>query len=168
MTNSDDVTEVNVIIEISQNSGEVKYETNENNTLVVNRFLPTSMRYPCNYGFIPHTHASDNDSLDALVITRYAVMPGAMIRTKIIGVLEMTDEDGEDNKILCVPSSKIDSYYADIKDYIDIPFIELQRITHFFQHYKDLESEKNKYIKIGKWLHKEQAEAILRQAIQNS
>lgn len=146
--------EINVVIEISCNSGPVKYEIEEN-ILYVDRFLAVSMNYPCNYGFIPNIIGGDGDPLDALVITRFPIVPGAVVKTKLIGMLIMEDEKGQDEKILAVPIESIDPYYNLINNHSDLPEIQLQQIEHFFTKYKDL--EKNKFVKILGWANKEEA-----------
>lgn len=140
----------NVIIEIPANAGSVKYEFNkEAGLLSVDRFMPTPMHYPCNYGFIPNTLADDGDPVDVLVITPYDIQPGCLIRCRAIGVLKMKDEAGEDSKILALPIEKICLQFSDVQSLNDIPKIILDGIVHFFEHYKDLEP--NKWVKVSGW-----------------
>lgn len=142
--------EVNVIIEIPMNSSPVKYEVDKNSgALFVDRFLSTSMSYPANYGYIPETLSDDGDPVDVLVLTPTPVTYGAVIRSRVIGMLKMTDESGEDAKLLAVPVSKLCGDYNAIKTYEDLPLSFLQSIEHFFSHYKDL--EKDKWVKISGW-----------------
>ena len=137
---------VNVIIEVSANSN-VKYEMDkESGALMVDRFLHTPMFYPANYGFLPHTLADDGDPLDALVITRFKLQEGSVIKAKPVGVLIMEDEKGMDEKIICVPSNKLDKAYENVNDVKDLPEQVLAEIKHFFEHYKDL--EKGKWVKV--------------------
>ncbi|AFZ83531.1 inorganic pyrophosphatase [Candidatus Kinetoplastibacterium blastocrithidii TCC012E] len=142
--------EFNVIIEISMNSMPVKYEVDkETGAIFVDRFILTSMNYPCNYGYIPGTLSKDGDPSDVLVITPFPVQAGSVIRCRAIGMLEMEDESGVDAKILALPISKIYATYSNISSYIDLPENEIRRIQHFFEHYKDL--EKGKWVKVKGW-----------------
>jgi inorganic pyrophosphatase len=153
--------DINVVIEIPANSDPVKYEVEKKSgLLMVDRFVGTSMCYPCNYGFVPQTLSEDGDPVDVLVITPFPLYPGALIRARPIGMLRMTDESGPDAKILAVPVSKLTSRYDHVKTPADLGQDFLAIIEHFFQHYKDL--EKNKWVKIDGWesLAKAQAEII--------
>lgn len=142
--------DLNVIIEIPANAAPVKYEVDkEMDALLVDRFMATPMFYPANYGFIPHTLADDGDALDALVITPYPVAVGSIIRARPVGILNMTDEAGEDAKLICVPHPKLTSLYDDIQEVTDLPELLRQQITHFFEKYKDL--EKGKWAKVESW-----------------
>src|SRR5881398_2793872 len=142
--------EVNVIIEVPVAGEPIKYEMDkEAGTLVVDRFLYTAMRYPGNYGFIPHTLSNDGDPCDVLVANTRAIVPGAVISVRPVGVLLMEDEAGGDEKILAVPSSKLTQRYDKVKNFSDLPDITLQQIQHFFEHYKDLEPGKR--VKVLKW-----------------
>ncbi|MBQ4874635.1 MAG: inorganic diphosphatase [Rickettsiaceae bacterium H1] len=142
--------EVNAVIDIAANSTPIKYEINEETgVLTIDRFLPVSMHYPCNYGFIPHTKGGDGDYIDVLVITRYPLLPQSVISVRPIGILIMEDEGGKDVKILSVPITKIDCYYESILNYSDLPQLQIKQIEHFFTRYKDL--EKDKYVKITGW-----------------
>jgi len=142
--------DINVIIEIPSHSDPVKYEVDKDSgALFVDRFMGTAMHYPCNYGYVPHTLSDDGDPVDVLVITPIPLMHGSVIRCRPIGVLKMTDEAGEDAKVLAVPYSKLTPLYNDVKSYKDIPEITLNQISHFFEHYKDLEA--GKWVKIEGW-----------------
>jgi len=142
--------EVNVIIEIPMGGEPIKYEVDKDSgALFVDRILGTSMRYPCNYGYIPHTLCGDGDPADVLVFMNRQLMPGSVVACRPIGILKMTDESGEDAKILAVPVSSITTYYDEVSDVEDLPEIKLQQISHFFEHYKDL--EKGKWVKIEGW-----------------
>ena len=141
--------EVNVVVEVSQNSSPVKYEISEEGALFVDRFLPTSMYYPCNYGFIPCTVAGDGDPVDVLVLTRFPVAPRAVIKSRPIGILMMHDEKGEDVKVLAVPALSVDLYYEKVENYSDLPRSFLDSISHFFSFYKKL--EKGKFASVGEW-----------------
>lgn len=142
--------EVNVIIEIPAQSDPVKYEMDKvSGALFVDRFIATGMRYPCNYGYIPHTLAEDGDPADVLVICPFPVMFGAVIRVKPIGILHMEDESGFDNKILAVPIGKIAQHYENVHEKEDVDAILLAQIQHFFEHYKKLEP--GKWVKITGW-----------------
>ncbi|MBD0391840.1 inorganic diphosphatase [Wolbachia endosymbiont of Pentalonia nigronervosa] len=153
-------SKVNVIIEISAGSEPIKYEFNkELGLLQVDRFLFTSMTYPCNYGFIPNTKADDDDPVDVLVLTQFPLASGVLISVRPVGALLTADEKGQDEKILAVPVSSVDSYYDNIKNYSDLPQILLDKIVHFFSHYKDL--EKGKTVTVGKWVSAEEAQEII-------
>jgi len=156
--------EVNVIIEIPQGGHPVKYELDkESGAMYVDRFIHTSMVYPSNYGFIPHTLSDDGDPCDVLVVGQSPVIPGAVIRSRPIGALLMEDESGFDEKILAVPVDKLHPFYSKIKSYEDLPEILCEQIAHFFQHYKDL--EKGKWVKIVKWVGPKEAEKIIADGI---
>ena len=151
--------DVNVIIEVSANSN-VKYEMDkESGALVVDRFLHTSMFYPANYGFLPHTLADDGDPLDALVITRWKLQEGSVIKSRPVGVLIMEDEKGMDEKIICVPAKKLDKSFENINDISDLPEQTIAEIKHFFEHYKDL--EKGKWVKVSNVEGAERAKEII-------
>ncbi len=148
---------VNVIIEIprgSQNKYEYDHETD---SIVLDRHLVVSMGYPAEYGFIPHTLGGDGDPLDALVLTEYPTFPGVTIASKILGMCVMTDEKGEDAKLLAVPT--YDKRWKTATDIGDVPTEILDRISHFFRVYKDL--EEGKWVKVDRWAGREEAEAEL-------
>lgn len=156
--------DVNVIVEIPQGSAPVKYELDkESGALFVDRFLHTAMFYPGNYGFIPHTRAQDGDPIDVLVLGPIAVIPGAVVRCRPVGVLLMEDEAGTDEKILAVPVDAVHSLYADVHSYQDLPAILREQIGHFFLHYKDLEREK--WVKLSRWGDAGEAADIIMTAI---
>ena len=135
--------DVNVLIEIPIGGEPIKYELNkEAGILVVDRFLHTSMRYPGNYGFIPHTLSDDGDPCDVIVANTSAIVPGALMNCRIVGVLFMRDEAGFDEKIVAVPSTRLTKRYQKIENYTDLPEITLRQFEQFFAHYKDLEPGK--------------------------
>ncbi len=153
--------EINVIIDISANSTPIKYQIDEENGfLAVDRFIPVSMHYPCNYGFIPHIKGGDGDYMDVLVITRYPIVPQSVIAVRPVGVLVMSDEEGEDVKILSVPTVKVDPYYEHVKNYTDLPSIQIKQIEHFFTRYKDLESDK--HVNIEGWKDADFAKSLIK------
>ena len=136
--------DIYVVIEIPQGSG-IKYEVDkESGAVFVDRFLYTAMYYPFNYGFIPNTLAEDGDPTDVLVISSEPVVPGSVIRSRPIGMLEMEDEEGIDTKVIAVPVSKLDKTFDNVKTVEDLPEAILNKIKHFFEHYKELEP--------GKWV----------------
>ncbi len=142
--------EINVIIEIPLNGDPIKYEVDKDSgAIFVDRMLGTAMHYPCNYGYVPHTLCGDGDPVDVLVIMPLALIPGSVIRCRPIGVLQMTDESGEDAKVVAVPVDKITPLYSKVESVRDLPEITLNQIAHFFEHYKDLES--GKWVKIEGW-----------------
>jgi inorganic pyrophosphatase len=158
--------EVNVIIEVPTGGEPIKYEFDkEIGALVVDRFLYTPMRYPGNYGFIPNTLSGDGDPCDVLVANTRALIPGALIRVRPIGVLIMQDEAGPDEKILAVPAPQLTKRYAHVFEAHDLPAITLQQIEHFFAHYKDLEEEK--WVKILRWGDAAEARQMIQQAFEN-
>lgn len=159
--------EVNVIIEIPMNSDPVKYEFDKDaGAIIVDRFLQVAMHYPCNYGFIPHTLSGDGDPADVMVICQYPIVPGAVIACRPVGVLLMEDESGQDEKIIAVPTDKLDPSYSHIKSINDISDIMKGRINHFFESYKKL--DKNKWVKIIGWEDKEKAEQLILEAIERA
>jgi inorganic pyrophosphatase len=142
--------DINVIIEIPAHSDPVKYEVDkETGAMFVDRFMATAMFYPCNYGYVPHTLSEDGDPVDVLVVTPHALISGAVVRVRPVGVLKMSDESGIDAKVLAVPVTKLTDRYAHINDIEDVPPSLLNQIAHFFEHYKDL--EKGKWVKIEGW-----------------
>ena len=158
--------DVNVIIEVPIGGEPIKYEMDkEAGTLVVDRFLYTAMRYPGNYGFIPHTLSEDGDPCDVLVANTRAIVPGAVMSVRPVGVLLMEDEAGGDEKIIAVPTSKLTQRYDKVKNYNDLPDITLQQIQHFFEHYKDLEN--GKWVKIQGWEGPESAREEIRVGMKN-
>ena len=157
--------EVNVIVEVPVGGEPVKYEMDkEAGTLVVDRFLYTSMRYPGNYGFIPHTLSDDGDPCDVLIANQRALIPGAVVAVRPIGVLKMQDEAGGDEKIIAVPVPKLTRRYEDVFNYTDLPDITNKQIEHFFVHYKDLEP--GKWTKVLGWGDAEEARQLINEAIQ--
>ena len=156
--------DINVIIEVPVGGEPIKYEMDkESGALFVDRYLYTSMRYPGNYGFVPNTLSDDGDPVDVMVASTRAITPGAVINCRPIGVLKMSDEAGGDEKILAVPTSKLTRRYETVKNYNDLPQITLDQIQHFFEHYKDLESEK--WVKVDGWGDAEEAKRIIQEAI---
>lgn len=158
--------EVNVIIEIAMGGEPIKYEIDKDSgAIFVDRILGTSMRYPCNYGYVPHTLCGDGDAADVLVLLPHPLMPGSVVKCRPIGVLKMTDESGEDAKIIAVPVQKISQLYNDVTDIKDIPEITLKQISHFFERYKDLES--GKWVKVDGWEGVDAAKKELLDAVKN-
>ncbi|WP_439542961.1 inorganic diphosphatase [Hyphomicrobium sp.] len=156
--------DINVIIEVPVGGEPIKYEMDKaSGTLIVDRFLYTPMRYPGNYGFVPHTLSDDGDPIDVLVCNTRTIVPGAVINCRPIGVLVMEDEGGGDEKILAVPSSKVSQRYDKVKNYTDMPAISMQQVEHFFAHYKDLEP--GKWAKIDHWGDAEEARRLISEAI---
>jgi inorganic pyrophosphatase len=146
----DPPNEINAIVEVPVGGEPIKYEMDkEAGTLVVDRFLYTSMRYPGNYGFIPHTLSGDGDPLDVLIANQRAIVPGAVIAVRPIGVFLMQDEAGVDEKIVAVPVSRLTRRYDQIQEYKNLPEITVKQIEHFFAHYKDLEDRK--WVKVIGW-----------------
>jgi inorganic pyrophosphatase len=154
----------NVIIEIPMNADPIKYEVDkETGALFVDRFLSTAMHYPCNYGYIPRTLSGDGDPVDVLVIAPLPIVPGAVVRCRTLGMLQMEDEAGEDTKLLAVPIDKLSSLYHRVQDIRDLPEIRLAKIAHFFEHYKDL--ERGKWVKVKGWVGPEEAKREIMEGI---
>jgi inorganic pyrophosphatase len=152
--------EINVIIEIPKDAEPVKYEVDKaSGAIFVDRILSTPMRYPCNYGYVPHTLCGDGDPADVLVILPLPLIPGSVIRCRPVGVLKMSDEAGSDEKLLAVPVDKVFAGYAHIDDIGKVSPHWCERIGHFFEHYKDL--EKGKWVKLDGWGGAEEAKQIL-------
>lgn len=159
--------EVNVIVEVPVGGEPIKYEMDKaSGTLVVDRFLYTSMRYPGNYGFIPHTLSDDGDPCDVLIANQRSIVPGAIVAVRPVGVLRMQDEAGGDEKIVAVPVPRLTRRYEKVLNYTDLPEITLQQIEHFFQHYKDLET--TKWVKVLGWGDAREAEEMILQSIERA
>ncbi|MEN3386491.1 MAG: inorganic pyrophosphatase [Hyphomicrobiales bacterium] len=157
--------DVNVIVEVPIGGEPIKYEMDKAaGTLVVDRFLHTPMRYPGNYGFVPHTLSDDGDPIDVLVANTRPIVPGAVINVRPIGVLKMDDEAGGDEKIIAVPVPKLTKRYEHVVNYTDMPDITLQQIRHFFEHYKDLEP--GKWVKVVGWGDAQEAKKLIAEAIE--
>jgi inorganic pyrophosphatase len=153
--------DINVIIEIPSHSDPVKYEVDkETGALFVDRFMNTAMFYPCNYGYVPHTLSDDGDPVDVLVVSPYALISGSVVQCRPVGMLKMTDESGEDAKIIAVPHDKM---YDDIADVSDLSPRLLDQLAHFFEHYKDL--EKTKWVKIEGWVGIDEAKAEIMDSV---
>jgi inorganic pyrophosphatase len=156
--------DINVFIEIPQGGLPVKYELDKKTgVLFVNRFLHTTMFYPGNYGFIPRTLALDGDPVDVLVVSQAAVVPGAVVPSRPVGVLLMEDENGPDEKIVAVPVDRLNPYFSGIKTHEDLPTILRDQISHFFRHYKDL--EEGKWVKVMRWAGPDEAHRMIRNGI---
>ena len=159
--------EVNVIIEVPVGGEPIKYEMDKAaGTLVVDRFLYTAMRYPGNYGFIPHTLSEDGDPCDVLIASTRAIVPGAIMSVRPVGVLMMEDEAGQDEKIVAVPSRKLTKRYDKVQSYTDLPDITIKQIEHFFEHYKDLEP--GKWVKVAGWGNAAEAKRMIVEAIERA
>ncbi len=151
--------DIYAVIEIPKDSN-IKYEVDEKTgILFVDRKLFTSMTYPFNYGFIPQTKEEDGDPIDVLILSNDPYSPLSVIRAKPIGVLIMEDEEGKDSKIIVVPDKKIDTRYSKLNDIEQIDEEILDKIKHFFEHYKEL--EKDKFVKVIEWKNKDVAEKLV-------
>ena len=159
--------EVNVIIEIPIGGEPIKYELDKaSGAMFVDRFLHTSMHYPANYGFIPHTLSDDGDPVDVLVVGRRPIIPGAVVAVRPIGAIMMEDESGQDEKIVAVPVDKLHPFYSGVKSYEDLPPLMCEQFAHFFEHYKDL--EKGKWVKVSKWVGPEEAKELIRKGVEKA
>ena len=158
--------DIYVAIEIPSHASPIKYEIDKNlNVLTIDRFMATPMFYPANYGYIPQTMADDGDPLDVLVVTPYPVISGTVIRCRPVGMLNMSDENGQDEKLIAVPHNKLSPIYKNVKEYTDLPELLLNQIEHFFKHYKDLEIKK--WVKIIGWQDKETACESIKKSVIN-
>lgn len=159
--------EVNVIVEVPVGGEPIKYEMDKAaGTLVVDRFLYTAMRYPGNYGFIPHTLSDDGDPCDVLIANQRGIVPGAVIAVRPVGVLKMRDEAGGDEKIIAVPVTRLTRRYERVQNYVDLPDISIKQIEHFFQHYKDLEA--SKWVEVLGWGEAAEAEQLILTSIERA
>ena len=155
---------VEVFVEISKGSN-IKYEFDKNkNALVCDRILYTPFRYIFNYGFVPNTLSLDSDPIDAVIIMDESLVPGCLIKCKIIGCLETSDSEGVDPKLILCPIDKIDPRAKVINELSDLPSMLLEQIKYFFTHYKDLE---NKVVVVGEFVSKETAIQIYLESIEN-
>ena len=142
--------DINVIIEISAQGDPIKFEVDKaSGAVFVDRFMGTSMRYPLNYGYVPHTIAGDGDPVDVLVVTPFPLQPGVVIRCRPVGVLKMEDDGGMDAKVIAVPVSKLTPLYDKVQTTDDLPELLMKQTVHFFEHYKDLEP--GKWVKVLGW-----------------
>ncbi|CAA9232759.1 MAG: Inorganic pyrophosphatase [uncultured Craurococcus sp.] len=159
--------DINVVVEVAIGGEPIKYEMDkEAGTLVVDRFLYTPMRYPGNYGFVPHTLSDDGDPIDVLIANTRPIVPGAVINVRPVGVLKMEDDGGVDEKIIAVPSTKLTRRYEKVANYSDLPQITLDQIKHFFEHYKDLEP--GKWVKITGWGDAAEAKQLIQEAVERA
>ena len=157
--------DINVIVEVPYGGEPVKYEMDkEAGTVVVDRILYTSMRYPGNYGFIPHTLSDDGDPVDVLIANKRALIPGSVINCRPVGILYMTDEAGGDEKLIAVPSPDVSAMYKEVHELADLPKILVDQIAHFFERYKDLED--GKWVKIDRWGDASEAKQGIMKAIE--
>ena len=151
---------INAIVEIAKETHN-KYEYDEELDIIkLDRVLHSPMHYPVDYGFIPETRSKDGDHLDVMIITNSPVFTGCLIEVRPIGVLVMTDEAGDDEKILAVPLKNPN--YDHIKSLKDVEPHFLKELTHFFTEYKRLE---NKDVTVKDWMGKTEAYKIIRQSI---
>jgi inorganic pyrophosphatase len=154
----------NVIVEIPMNADPIKYEVDkETGAMFVDRFMSTAMRYPCNYGYIPRTLSGDGDPVDVLVLSPAPLISGVVVRCRPVGMLKMTDEAGEDTKVLAVPIDRLCSLYRDVVSARDLPELVTSQISHFFEHYKDLEP--GKWVRITGWVGPEEAKSEILEGI---
>jgi inorganic pyrophosphatase len=142
--------QINVIVEIPAHSDPVKYEIDKDTgAMYVDRFMNTAMHYPCNYGYVPHTLSKDGDPVDVLVLTPVPLISGSVVCCRPVGILKMTDESGDDAKVLAVPIDKLCKVYRAVQDFRDLPGMILEQIAHFFEHYKDL--DEGKWVRVDGW-----------------
>ena len=152
--------DVNVVIEIPMNGDPIKYELDKaTGAVFIDRFMSTSMHYPCNYGYIPRTLSGDGDPVDVLVVTPFPLIPGVVVRCRPVGMLKMIDEAGNDEKLLAVPIDKLTPIYRNVQSPRDLPELTQSQITHFFEHYKDLEP--GKWVQVQGWVDAEEAKKAI-------
>ena len=157
--------DVNVVVEVAIGGEPIKYEMDKAaGTIFVDRFLYTPMRYPANYGFIPHTLSEDGDPIDVLIANTRPIVPGAYINVRPVGVLKMEDDGGGDEKIIAVPAPKLTRRYEHVENYTQLPQITLDQIQHFFEHYKDLEP--GKWVKLIGWGDAAEAKTLIVEAME--
>ena len=163
-TGRDVPNDVNVIIEVPMNSPAIKYEVDKlSGAMFVDRMLKSAMHYPCNYGYVPHTLCGDGDPVDVMVVMPLPVQSGSVIRCRPVGLLRMTDEAGDDAKVIAVPVTEVTGLYRDVETARDLPEMLLDQIAHFFDHYKDLET--GKWVRIEGWEGVDEARAEILDAI---
>jgi len=156
--------EINVIIEIPSHSDPVKYEVDkETGAMFVDRFMSSAMHYPCNYGYVPHTLSKDGDPVDVLVVTPVPLIAGSVIQCRPVGVLKMTDESGDDAKVLAVPIDKLCQTFRQAQNIHDIQPMLLDQIAHFFEHYKDL--DEGKWVRVDGWANIDEAKAEIMDSV---
>lgn len=159
--------DLNVIVEVPLGGDPIKYEIDKaSGAMFVDRYLYTEMRYPCNYGFVPHTLSLDGDPIDVMVVGNRPLVPGSVVRVRPVGVLMMTDDSGADEKILAVPHPNLTGYYDKIATYHDLPQTLIDKIGHFFEHYKDLET--GKWTRIDGWYGIEKARELIAAAVERA
>lgn len=159
--------DINVIIEIPAQSDPIKFEVDKDSgAIFVDRFMGTTMRYPLNYGYVPHTVAGDGDPVDVLVVTPFPLQPGVVIRCRPVGLLKMEDESGVDAKVVAVPMSKLTPLYDKVHSLEDLPELLLKQTVHFFEHYKDLEP--GKWVKVLGWAGVEEAKQEILAGVKNA
>ena len=159
--------EINVIVEVPIGGEPIKYELDKDaGALFVDRFLYTPMRYPGNYGFVPHTLSEDGDPIDVLIANTRPLIPGCEMACRPIGVLVMEDEKGQDEKVVAVPTPQISKRWENVREFEDLPQITRDQITHFFEHYKDLEP--GKWVKVENWGDAARAREMILDAIERA
>ena len=157
--------DINVHIEIPKGSN-VKFEVDESGALMVDRIVHTPMMYPLDYGYIPNTLGMDGDPVDVMVLMPDVIPPGCIVRCRPIGALNMEDESGQDEKIIAVPVDKITPMYKDVQELSDLPEHLMERIQHFFEHYKDL--EEGKWVKLAGTMDAAEAKKLITEGIERA
>ncbi len=159
--------EINVVIEIPAGSA-IKYEADaKTGTIIVDRFQSMAVAYPANYGSITSSKGGDGDPLDALVFTRFPVTPGAVIKVRPIGIMKMVHGGETDDKIVAVPTSKVDPSYDAIKTIADLPKVEQDRVAEFFRVYKNLPGNRKK-VEVNGFEPADAAKQVVKAAVDNA
>ncbi|MEL6734295.1 MAG: inorganic diphosphatase [Pseudomonadota bacterium] len=157
--------DINVIVEVPVGGEPIKYEMDKaSGAMFVDRFLYTSMRYPGNYGFVPHTLSEDGDPLDVLIANTRTLVPGCVMNCRPIGVLFMKDEAGMDEKLIAVPSQRVSGNYDGVHSLDDLQELKREQIVHFFERYKDL--EKGKWVELDRWGDADEAKKMVLASIE--
>lgn len=157
--------DINVYIEIPKGSN-IKFESDEHGTLIVDRIVHTPMLYPLDYGYIPNTLSADGDPVDVMILMPDHIPAGCVVRCRPIGALNMEDESGQDEKIIAVPVESITPMYKDLNELSDLPEHIMERVRYFFEHYKDL--EKGKFVKLAETIDSKAAKKLITEGIERA
>ena len=161
---NEEKNEFNVVIDIPKGSNN-KYEYDEKGGYFhLDRALYTPTVYPFEYGFVPQTHAGDGDAIDVALLLTFPVFSGCVIKCRAIGCIKASDQDGEDEKVIAVPISKVDPRWDEVQSYTDLPKHFQEELSIFFKEYKKLEKEKYDKVVIKGFGTKEEAVEMIKTA----